>query len=107
MRVRKIWLWKMVVNKWTCFVSFMVEPKIPVLELLLVSSGPVREQVGRLQGLLGDDKTSAQWRQLDCRLGDCLEEAKLSMTRLAETTAHGLALYLQDGQPKIPQPRGR
>ncbi|EER05536.1 hypothetical protein Pmar_PMAR011564 [Perkinsus marinus ATCC 50983] len=68
---------------------------------------PVREQVGRLQGLLGDDKTSAQWRQLDCRLGDCLEEAKLSMTRLAETTAHGLALYLQDGQPKIPQPRGR
>ncbi|KAF4713021.1 Translocation protein S62 [Perkinsus olseni] len=73
---------------------------------LAAAPWPVRHQVARLQSLCGDDKSSAQWRQLECRLEDCLEESKLTMTRLAETTADGLAVYLHS-LPKIPDLEGR
>ncbi|KAF4730790.1 hypothetical protein FOZ62_001034, partial [Perkinsus olseni] len=73
---------------------------------LAAAPWPVRQQVARLQSLCGDDKSSAQWRQLECRLEDCLEKSKLTMTRLAETTADGLAVYLHS-LPKIPDLEGR
>ncbi|KAF4658623.1 hypothetical protein FOL46_006888 [Perkinsus olseni] len=73
---------------------------------LAAAPWPVRQQVARLQNLCGDDKSSAQWRQLDCRLEDCLEESKLTITRLAEATADGVAVYLHS-QPKIPDLEGR